>query len=56
MSDQDMINAIVTSIQTQANLILLLQTMISNNIQIQPTLKLQSICTILGIDFTQGAP
>lgn len=55
MSDQDMITAIITSIQTQANLILLLQTMISNNIQFKSTNDLQTICAILGINTSRSS-
>lgn len=49
MSNQDMINAILASIQTDANLFLLLRTMITNNIVIVPTAQLQAMCAVLGI-------
>lgn len=55
MNDQDMMTAIIASIQTQSNLLLLLQAMIANNVPIQTTTKLQMMCAILGID-TSGAP
>lgn len=54
MTQQQMIAAILQSIQTESNLVLLLQTMISNNIGNVPMANLQSMCTVLGIDYTQG--
>lgn len=49
MSNQDMINAILASIQTESNLILLLQAMIANNIGNVSTQQLQAMCALLGI-------
>lgn len=51
MTNQQMIAAILNSIQTQSNLVLLLQAMISTNIGNVPTSNLQSMCTVLGIDY-----
>lgn len=49
MTNQQMIAAILNSIQTESNLILLLQTMIANNISNVPTANLQAMCAVLGI-------
>lgn len=49
MSNQDMITAILSAIQTQSQLNLLLVTMISNNIGGQSTGQLQAMCAVLGI-------
>ena len=54
MSNQDMINAILTSIQTQSNLNTLLQLMISNNIINVSTAQLQAMCAALNIN-TSGS-
>lgn len=54
MTNQQMIAAILSSIQTQSNLVLLLQAMIANNIVNVPTANLQAMCTVLGID-TSGS-
>lgn len=51
MTPQQMITAILASIQTQSNLNLLLITMISNNIGNVPLANLQAMCTVLGIDY-----
>lgn len=54
MSDADMIAAIIASIQTDANLIVLLKSMIAQGLNqgLQPTAKLQMMCSILGIPTT----
>lgn len=49
MSNQDMITAILTAIQTQVNLNTLLIAMITNNIGGQSTQQLQAMCAVLGI-------
>lgn len=49
MSNQDMITAILTAIQTDSNLLLLLRLMIANNIGNVQTPQLQAMCTALGI-------
>lgn len=49
MSNQDMITAILTSIQTESNLVILLQAMIANNIGNVPPAQLQAMCAALGI-------
>lgn len=49
MSNQDMITAIINAIQTDANVIILMRTMITNNIVNVPTPNLQAICAALGI-------
>lgn len=45
-----MIAAIINSIQTDANLIILLRQAVTNNIGNVPTYQLQAICTLLGIN------
>ncbi len=55
MTDQDMIAAIVSALQTQSNLLLLLTSQVTNSVQSMQTSQLQQICTILGIDYTQGS-
>lgn len=49
MTDQDKITAILNAIQTESQLILLLQTMIANNIVNVPSANLTVMCQILGI-------
>lgn len=51
MTQQQMITAILSAIQTQDNLNLLLQTMIANNIDVVPIPQLQAMCQVLGIDW-----
>lgn len=52
MTNQQMITAILSAIQTQSQLTLLLQAMIATNIGNVDVTKLQSMCTVLGIDYT----
>lgn len=58
MTEQEMIDAIVTSIQTDANLIILLRYMISSRLPAFLTMaddqtpRLQALCQSLGIDTT----
>lgn len=49
MSDQDMIIAILNSIQIDTNLFMLLRAMIANNINNVPSANLQAMCALLGI-------
>lgn len=49
MSNQDMITAILNSIQTESQLIILLQAMIANNIGNVSSAQLVAMCQILGI-------
>lgn len=49
MSNQDMIAAILSAIQTDDNLHKLLRAMIANNIGNVPTANLQAMCLVLGI-------
>jgi len=49
MSDQDMINAILASIQTDANLILLMRYLMTETVPVQATGELQAMCAALGI-------
>lgn len=49
MSNQDMITAILSSIQTEGNLELLLRAMIANNLPNVSTIQLQNLCAALGI-------
>jgi len=53
MDNNDMITAISNSIQTESNLITLITAQIITSMQSMNTEQLQSICTILGIDYTQ---
>lgn len=50
MTNQQMVAAILQSIQTESNLVLLLQAMIANNINNVPTAQLQAMCAVLGIN------
>lgn len=49
MTDQQKIQAILQAIQTESQLVLLLQTMIANNIGNVPSAQLQAMCQVLGI-------
>ena len=51
MTQQQMIAAILSAIQEQNNLNLLLQMMITNNINVVPIPQLQAMCQVLGIDY-----
>jgi len=55
MTVEQMIAAITASIQTQSNLILLLQSQITTSLGLMTSDQLQAICTILNID-TTAAP
>jgi hypothetical protein len=54
MSQADMITAITNSIQTEANLILLLQSQIAASLSFMTQDQLQAICNVLNID-TSGS-
>lgn len=49
MSDQDKVTAILTAIQDNNQLMLLLRTMITNNINNVPSANLTAMCYLLGI-------
>lgn len=49
MSDQDKITAILASIQTDANLLILMKLIVANNIGNASTTQLNMICQVLGI-------
>jgi len=55
MNNEDMINAITNSVQTQENLITLITSQITGSLQFMSTEQLQTICSVLGIDYTQGS-
>lgn len=50
MTDEQMIQAIIQSIQADDKLIVLIRASVTMNIPIQVTPRLQAICTLLGID------
>lgn len=52
MTDQDKITAILNAIQDNNQLMLLLKTMIANNIVNVPSANLTAMCYILGIPVT----
>lgn len=52
MTDQDKITAILNAIQDNNQLMLLLRTMISNNIVNVPSANLNAMCYVLGISIT----
>lgn len=54
MSDADKITAILTAIQTDSQLMLLLRTMIANNIVNVPSANLDAMMIVLGL--TQTPP
>lgn len=54
MSDQDKITAILSSIQTDANLLALLRLSVTRNIGFVPSANLDAICAALGIDTSQA--
>lgn len=49
MTNQQMITAIVSSIQTDANTVLLMRALITNNLSNVTTAQLINICAVLGI-------
>jgi len=49
MTNQQMIAAITSSIQTDANIIILIRALITNNLTVVSTLQLQAMCAALGI-------
>lgn len=50
MSDQDMVSAIVASIATDSNVLVLIRALLVNNVtNVMVTQQLQNICNILGI-------
>lgn len=49
MTNEQMIAAILSSIQTQSNLLILMQAMIADNIANASTTDLQAMCQALGI-------
>lgn len=50
MTDQDRINAIITAIQTDANIILLLRQGITNQLPNMQSPQLHMICVLFGIN------
>lgn len=50
MTQDQMIAAILQSIQTDANLLLIMRLMIANNINNAPLANIQGMCTALGIN------
>lgn len=50
MTNQQMITAIVSSIQTDANVLLVMRAIITNNVPNVSTAQLQAICAVLGIN------
>lgn len=54
MSNQDMITAIITAIQDNAKLMLVMRIGIMNNIGNLDTVHLQALCAALGIDTSGG--
>jgi len=52
MNTAQMITAITNSIQTDANMILLVRALFTNSLGTRQDFQLQNVCTILGIDYT----
>lgn len=50
MTNAQMIAAIIAAIQTDANVILVMRAVVTNNLPNVSTTQLTNICTILGID------
>lgn len=51
MTNAQMVTAILTAIQTQSNLLILMQLVIQSNIGNVQTAQLEAMCAALGIDY-----
>lgn len=51
MSDQDMINAIVSSIQNDANMLILIRSLLTVAVDNMTSDQLRAACTTLGISY-----